>query len=263
MTASSDITSSTPFEIDQPDQFGQFILSNPLEILRNIHLLIRQGGFVTVYLDGGEAFFLGNILAVDESARTLRIDAPRQPEVAALAATAKQATLCASIDRIKVQLRLGALRPCAHEDRPAVETTLPEKMLRLQRREFFRIATPLINPLRCRLLRKSSEGRVETFEFPLHDISGGGVCLIAPIDLAERFSLGELFADCRLDIPGENVLSVNLRIMEISQRETHDGEPQLRLGCEFYNLPGTRLTLIERYITRLERESKARLSGLA
>ena len=32
---------------------------------------------------------------------------------------------------------------------------------------------------------------------------------------------------------------------------------QLRLGCEYVNLPSARQNLIERYITRLERARKA------
>lgn len=263
MPTVSNTASTTLFEIDQPDQFGQFILNNPLEILRNLQALTKQGGFVSVYFDRGENFFLSTVLAVDENRRSIVIDAPRQEEVLQQALQAGVATLCANLDRIKIQCHLQRLLPETWEERKALVSLLPEKMLRLQRREFFRIQTPLLNPLRCRLIRQHGDGRSEVFDFPLHDISGGGVCLIAPIEMAEKFSLGELFADCRLDIPGESVLSVNLRVRELAQLEMHDGQPQLRLGCEFFNLPGTRLSLIERYITRQERSSKARLSGLA
>jgi len=263
MPITNETSSTTLFEIDQRDLFGQFILSNPLEILANLRALTRQGGFISVYFDQGDSFFLSTILSLDDSQRTLLIDAPRQPEVVQQALASHNATLCANLDRIKIQFRLQRLLPSTWEDRPALLADLPQEMLRLQRREFFRMPTPLLNPLRCRLIRQLSDGRSEVFEFPLHDISGGGVCLVAPIGMSDRFSLGELFADCRLDIPGESVLSVNLRVRELSQLEMHDGQPQLRLGCEFFNLPGTRLTLIERYIARLERENKARLSGLA
>jgi len=41
------------------------------------------------------------------------------------------------------------------------------------------------------------------------------------------------------------------------------GLHNLRIGCEFANLPSSRLGFIERYITRIERERKARDTGLA
>ena len=60
-----------------------------------------------------------------------------------------------------------------------------------------------------------------------------GVSLIGKVQQAERFSLGELFKDCQLEIPGESILSVNLRIQEILKIELPNGDHQLRLGCEF------------------------------
>ena len=86
--------------------------------------------------------------------------------------------------------------------------------------------------------------------------------MIGDIEIADQFSLGEMFTECRLDIPGECVLTVNLRVRELLKLETINGDHQLRLGCEFVGLPGTRLALIERYITKLERERKAKESGL-
>jgi hypothetical protein len=56
---------------------------------------------------------------------------------------------------------------------------------------------------------------------------------------------------------------VNLCVRKVSQQETRGGLPYLRIGCEFTSLPGTRLAQIQRYITRMERERKARESGLS
>jgi len=251
------------FEIDQPENYGQYILNNPREILRHLQTLQEQRSFVTLYLDSGQHFFLSTVVAVDEEKHQLLLDSPGLPEQFTQALSARQSTLSTTVDRVKIQLRLGALRAVQNADRTVLASALPEQMLRLQRREFFRIETPLLTPLRCKLAQRHTDGRAEGFDFPLYDISGGGLCLTGPITHADKFSLGELFADCRLDIPGESVLSVNLRVREISRVETINGDQQLRLGCEFVNLPGTRLTLIERYITRLERERKARASGLA
>lgn len=262
MTPASEETSVPVFEIDQPENYGQYILSNPLEILRHLRTLQEQRNFVTLYLDAGRDFFLSTVLAIDEAHQQILLDAPGRPDQFKQALNAQQTTLSTMVDRVKIQLRLGALQSLPLDGRPVLAGNLPERMLRLQRREFFRIETPRLPPLRCKLARQHADGRAEAFEFPLYDISGGGLCLTGPIGHAEKFSLGELFADCRLEIPGESILSVNLRVREISRVETISGEQQLRLGCEFVNLPGTRLTLIERYITRLERERKVRENGL-
>ena len=263
MTAASEEISVPVFEIDQPENYGQYIVVNPLEIQRHLRALQEQRNFVTLYLDAGRQFFLSTVLAVDTEKKQILLDLPGRPEQLEAALKAEQTTLSTLVDRVKIQLRLGSLSQQRHDQQTALATALPASMLRLQRREFFRIETPRLPPLRCKLARVHADGRAEAFDFPLFDISGGGLCMTGPIAQADKFSLGELFADCRLDIPGESVLSVNLRVREISRCESAVGEQQLRLGCEFVNLPGTRLTLIERYITRLERERKSRESGLS
>ncbi len=256
MTLLPQETSVPLFEIDQPESHEQCILTNSREILGHLRTLQKKHTFATLYLDAGREFFLSTVLAVDEEKSRIFIDPPRLPEQIQHALSASQITLSTVVDQIKIQFRLGALELETRNDYPVFSCALPERMLRLQRRDFFRIETPHHPPVRCKLAKIDADGHTLTFDFPLHDISGGGMCLTGGVEYAEQFTLGELFADCRLDIPGESVTSVNLRVKEVSRVETTNGEPMLRLGCEFVNLPGTRLALIERYITRLERAQK-------
>lgn len=256
----SDLSKTTlhpVFEIDQPNRYGRYIISNPREIIWHLKLLKDQRNFITLYPSHLDQFFLTSIISINEKTGELILDAPGLPKLLESALQSNSSTLTTSMDKVKVQIRLGPLQQTLHENSPALLTHLPQAMLRLQRREFFRIDTPRITPLRCKLIKHHGETESEVFDFPLLDISGGGLCLSGPIDAAEHFALGELFTDCRLEIPDESVVSVNLKIREISRLETANGQMQLRLGCEYVNLPSARQNLIERYITRLERSRKA------
>ena len=79
---------------------------------------------------------------------------------------------------------------------------------------------------------------------------------------SEHFSPGSIFQDCRLEIPEEGFVPVNLCVKKMSAQDNRSGQTFLRIGCEFLNLPGARLAQIQRYITRIERERKARDAGL-
>jgi c-di-GMP-binding flagellar brake protein YcgR len=254
--------SSVPvFEIDQPAVYGQYFIRNPVEILSTLRAMERRRCVITVYLDAGETFFLSVIVAIDEDSGEIFLDPSNQSTLNLQASKSQQLTLSATLDKVKIQIRLPALQVTTQADKPAFSVPMPSKILRLQRREFFRLITPHAPPLRCKISAKRDNSS-EIFDLPLFDISGGGLSLIANINLAEKFTPGELFQDCRLEIPGESVLSVNLQVREIFKIELANGDQQLRLGCEFVSLPGTRLALIERYVTRLERERKARIGVL-
>ena len=250
------------FEIDQPEAYAPYLIDSPLDIAFHLRTLQRQAAIISLYLDDGEQFFLTRLLDVDDKGRQIALDVSQHAPMNSLATQSQKITLSATVDRIKVQIRLTELRAGENAGKAALIAPMPTRMLRLQRREFFRVETPRLPPLRCQLALRREQG-IQVFDLPLFDISGGGLALIGDVALADQFSLGELFTECRLEIPGESVLTVNLRVREVLKIETVNGDHQLRLGCEFVGLPGTRLAMIERYITKLERERKARESGLA
>jgi len=257
MTLTQNDVSVPVFEIDQPTTYGKFLLHNRAEILVFLRALHKLHTLVTVYLDEGDEFFLSTLLSIDEDANQLVLDGSNQGTSNDAALKATRITLSAPLEKVKIQVRLPGLSVTSIDGKKALVAALPTSILRLQRREFFRVETPHISPLRCKLAIPNPAGGHNVADYPLYDLSGSGLSLLGPIADAEHFSLGELFHDCRLEIPGESVLSVNLRVCEVLKMEMADGEQQLRLGCEFISLPGTRLAFIERYITRLERERKA------
>lgn len=249
------------FEIDQPAAFGKYIINNRAEILVYLRALLKHRTLITVYLDDGEQFLLSTLLSLDEGGDKMLLDGSSQAASNDAAINAARITLSAPLERVKIQIRLPRFSLTTVDGKTALLAPLPNSILRLQRREFFRVEMPHLKPLRCKLAVPNASGGHNVVDYPLFDLSGGGLSLLGPIDDAELFSLGTLFHDCRLEIPGESVLSVNLRVCEVLKIELPDGAQQLRLGCEFISLPGTRQAFIERYITRLERERKALRSG--
>lgn len=258
MTLAQNDASVPVFEIDQPAIYGKYIVRSRAEILVHLRALLKHRTLITVYLDKGERFFLSSLLGLDESTEQLTLDQSNQAESNNAALKAARITLSAPLERIKIQIRLTGLSITTIDGKAAFVAEIPKTMLRLQRREFFRVETPHTPPLRCKLSVPKTTGGNTIVDYPLFDLSGGGLSLLGPVGDADLFSLGELFHDCRLEIPGESVLSINLRVREILKIEMINGEQQLRLGCEFASLPGTRRAFIERYITRQERERKTR-----
>ena len=248
------------FEIDHPEAFAQFILSNRREIIFYLNLLAKQRRLFTAYINEGEKFFLTAIVAVDEAAARLFLDPEQAEKHNAAATTAQQITLVANLDSVKMQLRLPALQMSNYQGQRLLSAPIPATILRLQRREFFRLEPPISKPIRCKL---TSREVAKSYELHLSDISGGGVCLIGPTTIAEHFPRDAIFQQCRLDIPGDGVIQVSLRVRKTVEMSDRNGHHSLRIGCEFINLPSARLAFIERYITRIERERKARNFGLA
>ncbi len=249
------------FEIDQPETYGEFLLRNRNEVIAYLRNLEKQHALITIYIDGGRTFFLSSIIAVDEAKDCIFLDLANSEEIRRLTEQSPQLTLTATLDKVKIQIRVLNQLQEQLDDRAVLAVPLPKTMLRLQRREHFRLETPQTNPLHCKLVRQREDGSTQRFNLTLLDISGGGISLMANVVQSDEFLPGRIFPDGRLEIPGEGFIPINLCVKKTSREENRNGQAFLRIGCEFLSLPGARLAQIQRYISRIERERKVRNAG--
>lgn len=249
-------------ELEQEGIYGKYLLHSRTEIVFVLRAVLQKSSLITVYFDQGNSFLLTSLLDIDAERGTLTFDMGSDQEMNARALKADRFTFTTSLDKVKVQFGLKRLELVKHDNRPALRGAIPESVLRLQRREYYRLATPVANPVRCKLTVQKPDGSAAPMDLPLLDISGGGVGLMVKPEFKPDFQTGTGFRDCRIDLPEEGVLVCNLIVRNAFEVTTKSGNQHLRVGCEYEDLPGTRLTLIQRYITRVERERKARLSGM-
>jgi len=250
------------FELEQSEDYSRFLLNSRTEILFTIRTLIQKAAMVTVYFNHGKSFLLTTPLAIAPDNAGILFDVGSDEEMNRRALAADKLIFTTSIDRVKVQFKLPKLSADQFEGRPAFRGGLPETLLRLQRREYFRLATPVATPVKCLIPMRRADGSAMSCDAALIDISGGGIGLMVPLAQKELFPAGVVFADCRITLPNEGVFVATLGVRNGFEVTTRTGVRYLRVGCEFIDLPGSRLTMVQRYITRVERERKARLSGL-
>lgn len=249
------------FEFDQVDVYGKYMLYSRTEILFVLRSMQKKNAMITVYFDHGKSFFLTTLVHIDDTNGQLFFDYGSDEETNHKAVKSDRLLCTATLDRVKIQFSLSGLKLAKHDGRPAFIATPPTGMLRLQRREYFRLETPQATPLICRAMANRDDGSSFALNLPLADISGGGIGLMVAPEVGEYCKIGTLFSNSRIDIPEEGVLQVNLVVRSAFRVTARNGHEHLRLGCEFMNLPGNRMNMIQRYITRVERERKSRLAG--
>jgi len=251
------------FELEQSDEYSQFLLHSKSEILAVLRSLIQKGAMITVHFDQGRSFLLTTMLSLRSDNREFILDIGSNEEMNRRALLADKLILTTVIDKVKVQFSLNKLSQTQNEGRAAFLGTVPETLLRLQRREYFRLSTPVVNPVKLSAITRRPDNSAVHVELPLLDVSGGGVGLMATLDHAQLFARGNTLSDCKMMLPEEGLLVVTLCVRNLFDVTTRNGSHYVRMGCEFVNLSGARLNMVQRYITRVERERKARLSGMA
>lgn len=249
-----------PDPIVVPEAFSQYLLHAQSEILFILRALVMGGARITVYFNEGKDFLLTALIAVDDDGIVLDYGSSAEMNRRALAA---DKLFCITThERVRVQFQIRGVRKIEHEGRPAFRAPLPDTLLRLQRREYYRLTTPLAAPLKCRIpLPPAGNVEREPVEVNVVDISGGGLGIIAPPENVV-FDADMVFPNCRIELPEVGAITATLQVKNLFEVTLRNGSRVKRSGCQFVDLPGPMLTLVQRYIIKVERERKARESGM-
>lgn len=242
----------------QADDYSKYLLYSKSEILFILRALREKGSLVSVYFNQGNDFLLTSVLAVDDEGITLDFGANAKMNEQALASS--KLILVTAHDKVKIQFSTPRLEATQHGGRPAFRTPLPQSLLRLQRREYYRLTTPIANPLKCVIPFRLQDGAERTFDVNVVDISGGGVAVVAPPE-GVPFAPEMRFENCRINLAEAGTVTTTLEVRNVFDVTLRSGARVRRAGCQFLNLSGPMATIIQRYIIKIQRERKAREMG--
>lgn len=210
----------------------------------------RERDSFSVQFGSGQSMFLTTLLSVEPHSGVLIFDCSGSDETNRQFLSSERNVFVGRPAGIHVQFVTGPAREIKFEGGKAFAVGLPKRLLRLQRREFFRIETPHVRPLQF-------FGRIPgagLLNLPAHDISVAGIGLTSPTP-PEGLAIGMVLENCHFSLPeDEHDLFFKAEIRHVTARESRAGTPQWRIGLQFADLPGNAENRIQRYIARLERE---------
>ncbi|MBI4984676.1 MAG: flagellar brake protein [Rhodocyclales bacterium] len=244
----------------EPGDYAQFILRSRSEITFVLRSLLEHVSQITIFFNEGKELLLTTLVALEDERILFDLGASSETNRKALAA--EKLFCVASLEKVRIQFVLRGLQQATYQKRSAFSAAYPTDLLRLQRREFFRLTMPITRPLKCQIPINEAESENQFLvEVNVVDISGGGLAIAMPDGL--NFDPGQEFANCRMELPEVGTLTARLKVRNQFEITLRSGGRVRRAGCEFIKLPGPMLTLVQRYIIKVERERKARESGMA
>ncbi len=236
------------------DELEKFSTNNRREILFYLHQLINDGERISVVFEGGRETLLTLLLDIDEARNELIFDWGGSEESnQRLLRSDRNLFVCAP-HGVRNQFLAGAVRATTHKQQRAFVTQLPASYTRLQRREFFRLLLPLTRRPLCTLMLPS--GR--PLQVPVVDLSIGGVALELQASSLPAFEIGRQLR-ARIELKkGGTLLDVDLEVRNTGIVERGE-KTYRRLGCRFVDLPHGAEHQLQRFITDIQREERARL----
>ncbi len=231
---------------------------------REITALLRAIGektqLIRMLVHGEADVCVTSILEVDPDSNSVYIDCSIDSEQNKRILAAKRLAFETTLDKIRILFSADEAVATTFNGGPAFVIELPASLIRLQRREFYRMPTPVSNPVRATIPLPLEQGGGSVV-VPLADISCGGIALLDN-RLVLGSTIGQKYAECRLDLPEIGVVTTGLRVRNSMEMTLLNNKTNRRLGCEFIDISRGNMAAVQRYITKLERERNARIAGL-
>lgn len=230
----------------------KYFLLGKMEILNLLNDLAHRREPVSIYFNGGQDFILSILLSAKSDG--LVFDMGGDEKANARFEHCDQCVFLATPDGIRVQFTAIDPKRFWWGDEEAFWVPLPDRIVRMQRRDSYRNELPVLNPTRVNL---TDENGSTLGDWPLHDLSVGGFG--ANVIGEPHIMPGDYIAHIIIWISDRKRLDCPGIVRHISQID-RQGKGRYRVGVEFKDLPHVMEVAIQRYIIKIEYERRKLLA---
>jgi len=243
------------------EKWHDYEVASRREIVALLRQIAEKNQLVRLLIKGESDVCVTSLLHIDPDGGTVIFDRSINREQNDRIVAASKVMCETSLDKIRILFQLQGLGAVDWEGSGALRAAIPATLIRLQRREYYRMPTPVTNPVRVTIPLPAELGG-GTAVFPLADISCGGVAILDS-KLQLSTTMGDNYPNCRIELPEIGPVTTTLQVRNSQDVELLNHKTSRRIGCEFIDISRGSMAGVQRYITKLERERNARLSGLA
>lgn len=245
-TATARADSNKPLHSDP-----KFAQRHPLQIGGCLRKLVQSKDFVTVEFDGRQ--IVTQLRDVDLNHLQFVFDAANATADNRALTGAQELIFQCTPGGVPTQFSTENALPVTFEDRPAYQVRFPSVLYYVQRREYFRVTTPLLDPY----LAQGSHPDGAPFTLEMQDLSVGGVALRTDDARFDALPAGTTFRDVVLHLGKFGDVRLDLEVIHSRLAPTSRRNPRYVLGCRFISTPGSTERTLQRAITGLEKRRSA------
>ncbi len=241
-------------ELISTEDRGRYLVSHAAEIERILREVMDGKNIVALYGENSKQFLLSTLVAIEPGQGGLLFEQGVDAAMNAVLLSSKECTFASTHDQLHIQFSSNAIEAAKLGAEAVFRVPMPRELLRLQRREYYRLVTSVVNPVKC--LINTSAGLMESV---VVDISIGGVGVLSYPEVGS-LKAGETYHGCRITLPGLGEFAIGLNVCTTFEITLKNGRLTHRAGCQFIDLPASVETAIQRYIIQVDRERRARYS---
>lgn len=230
-------------------------IDTPLGVVAVLRAVAATGARAAAYLDSGETFVLTTFLAVEGKPPELVFEKGPDGELNERLLETENITFVTSDHGVPVQFSCTGPSAVSHEGVDAFQIPVPSRVLRLQRRMYYRLpGEPVHVQLKCEMPCESVEGEAKILEPAILDLSCGGLAAAVPAE-EPVLEIGSR-TPCTIELPAIGRIDAQVQVRGTSEITLPDGRETRRYGLEFVDINSRSVALIQRFILEQQRARK-------
>ncbi|MGZ4989537.1 MAG: flagellar brake protein [Methylobacter sp.] len=230
---------------------SSFSIQNPKQIINHLSLLVKNKCLLSARFGANNESYITTLLAINEANNSLVLDCGSKEDLNQRILNAGKVTFNTEYNGIKVSFVGAALKQTTHKKEAAFSVPIPKSLYWMQRREYYRVKSPLSKPSYCQLI---VEGR-EPVNLKLYDISLTGFAMLnVSKEISELLIPGSTISQSKLILSeaGEGMISFEICAKYIINPD----KPQKiqKIGCKFIKVTRAVEEIIQRYMNQIQRQ---------
>jgi c-di-GMP-binding flagellar brake protein YcgR len=235
-------------EVFSSENDDEHCITSTKEIVSILRNIAKKKSRVALYFGGANKFILTTLLAID--AHGLWLEQSTDSTTNEVIAADHNLIVVGTHYNVKIQFSVPHPKLAEYQNYPAFFVPLPDKLFRLQRREYFRLMTPVANPLKC-AIPGTNRSHDEAREVTIMDISSSGIALTCEENNTELLP-GDCYSECRIELPEFGTITGTIMVKNLAILTDTMGRSYKRAGCELQNLDNSSAILLHRYVLHLQ-----------
>lgn len=233
---------------------SKYLIKSAKEIQLTLHAIALKKSVTVVYFNHAQLFFKSILLSVNEQG--IWLDVGANEEENNLVSNSDNFVFVTLHRGVKVQFECHQAAKVIYAAHPAFYFPLPSQMLRLQRRNFFRLPVSAETPLKCVIAPRPVDP-TQPQSVAIMDISVGGIALTCK-GMSAPLEAGAIYPDCSIELPDIGTITATILVKNLFDVTSQSGAITKHAGCEFMQLDGKMSMLLQRYIGVMQ----SKLAGL-
>ncbi len=231
---------------------SSFLVQNPKQIANYLLLLLKNKSLLGARFGTNNESYITTLLDINQKTDSLVLDSGSKEDLNQHILKAGRVIFDTEYKGIKVSFGGSGLKQIIYKGDPAFSMPIPRSIYWMQRREYFRVKSPLTKPSYCQLTLEDNKA----VNLKLCDISLTGLAIFnVSKEISDLLIPGANFFQCKLILSdaGECTVSFEVRAKYIVNPDKI--QKIQKIGCKFINITRPAEEIIQRYMHQIQRES--------